>query len=510
MCRRTPRELATKSSSCGGPSRPGAKRVGVGRLVQGLHGDRHLVPHPGGERIRGHEDEVVALVELGRGHVGMADVPQDVDLARRAGGFADPEQVDRHVVARRPGLPPLVAELDPRRPAQPAKRPLQVPREVEIAPRGGHVPGRGGAPDGHPARTDPGGQRVADRGGCQWVRGDRDRDPGGGRDTRRGRRVRRHDEVEVREPGCGQPGIRVGRLDDPDADQPARVGAEVVGGVGHEQHVERGLRRADGGGGGGLANGRRVGADDPSVGDLADHPPERSQRLGPLPGRRARRRGHDPHLQRRPPERAAGDRVEQGRPVQAARPRPHEALAVRRRALPAGGPVVEHARRRLVVPEDGSSVVDQAPARGPEAKGQVDILLAVEIARVEPADGLEHIPPHQQARRRERGDLAHRCGHRAVGIVAGPDRARLRRPVDGSEPDAAVLEREVRESAPRPGARLAERVDEPRAHRRHIGRLDRLDKVAEPVRPDGLHVVVEEEDQVPATRPDGGVVGVRV
>ncbi len=163
-----------------------------------------------------------------------------------------------------------------------------------------------------------------------------------------------------------------------------------------------------------------------------------------------------------------------------------------------------------MVPEDGTSVVDQAPARGPEAKGQVDILLPVEIARVEPADGLERGPPHEQARCGQRRDLAHRCGHPTVRIVAGSDRARLRRPVDGSEPDAAVLEREVREPAPRPGARLAERVDEPRAHRRDIGRLEGLDKVAEPVRPDGLHVVVEEEDQVPATRPDGRVVGVRV
>ncbi len=163
-----------------------------------------------------------------------------------------------------------------------------------------------------------------------------------------------------------------------------------------------------------------------------------------------------------------------------------------------------------MVPEDGTSVVDQAPARGPEAKGQVDILLPVEVARVEPADGLERGPPHEQARCGQRRDLAHRGGLRPVGIAAGPDGARLRRPVDRSKPDAAMLEREVRESVPRPGACLAERVDQARAHGRHIGRLERLDKVAEPVRPDGLHVVVEEEDQVPATRPDGGVVGVRV
>ncbi len=163
-----------------------------------------------------------------------------------------------------------------------------------------------------------------------------------------------------------------------------------------------------------------------------------------------------------------------------------------------------------MVPEHGASVVDQAPARGTPVEGKVDVLLAVEIARVESTDGLERVPPHEQTRRGQRRDLAHRGGLRPVGIGAGPDGARLRRSVARGEPDATVLEREIREAAPCPRAGGDERVDQARAHGRHVGRLDGLDEMAEPVRSDRLDVVVEEEDQVPPARPDGGVVGVRV
>ena len=248
--------------------------------------------------------------------------------------------------------------------------------------------------------------------------------------------------------------------------------------------------------GGGLATTvASVGADDPGVGDLADHPPDRSQRVGPLPDRRARRRGHRSpppaapsrtcrRRSRRAGSSGTGDtptspRSARGSPPSAPGGRPGR----RARASPTRGARGRHVRR------------GQAPASGPEAKASLDILLPVEVARVEPADGLERGPPHEQARCGQRRDLAHRGGLRPVGIAAaGPDWGlACGAPSTGANQTPPCWSVRSADRFPARGPASPSGYTKQRAHGRHIGRLERLDEVAEPVRPDGLHVVVEEE-----------------
>ena len=141
--------------------RVGLEPFGVGGLVERGHRHVRRARHPRGERVRRDEHVVVAVVEGRRGQVGMADLPQDVDLVRPGRGLLETEDVDGDVVTRRDGALPGRAEVDARRMAGSLERALQCPSEVVVAPALGDAPVRDADRAGRSASSDAQSRRAS-------------------------------------------------------------------------------------------------------------------------------------------------------------------------------------------------------------------------------------------------------------------------------------------------------------------------------------------------------------
>ena len=115
-------------------ARVGPEPLWVGGLVERGHRHVRRARHPRGERVRRDEDVVVAVVEGRRGQVGMADLPQDIDLVRPGRGLLEAEDVDGDVVARRDGAFPGRAEMDARRDGPIARASAGVPERSGSRP----------------------------------------------------------------------------------------------------------------------------------------------------------------------------------------------------------------------------------------------------------------------------------------------------------------------------------------------------------------------------------------
>ena len=203
----------------------------------------------------------------------------------------------------------------------------------------------------------------------------------------------------------------------------------------------------------------------------------------------------------------AGDPVEDRVTEDARPPAVDVDLAVAGHACLVGARV-RGPRRRFVVPQGGTAVVDETAAGRPQLEAQVDVLEAVVVVRGEPVDLVEPVTADEQAgggQGRTLGDLDGRRGQR---ILARSHHARDRDRLRPVERDAVMLQREVGEVGAGPPPAAMARIDQPRADRRSVPRRQRLDHVAEPVLGDRVDVVVQEADEGAGRHLDALVVGI--
>ncbi len=141
--------------------RVGEEPLGIRGLRERIHRHRRALRHDSRERVRRDEGVVVSTIERGGRQVGVADLPQDVDLARPVVRLLIAEHVDRRILPSRPRGAPIPHESDARRVAGPLEVTLEGSGEVVVAPDVGVLPVGRTDPDGDPPRRHPGEQQLA-------------------------------------------------------------------------------------------------------------------------------------------------------------------------------------------------------------------------------------------------------------------------------------------------------------------------------------------------------------
>ena len=461
-------------------ARPRAEPVRICRLVERHDRRGRLVAHPRGEPVGRHEADVLAIVCLDPRMVGVADLPQRVDLGRARLRNGPPEDLQPHVIACDCPAAPGRFQVHAGRPVVPSQGLLNAPREMKVAPCLGERPRRDLEQDADPSPIDPAPERTRDRlvecAGA--VAGDDDRALcAAGIDRARGRVVGNEDNVVVVEPGTMHPVIG-SPVDDRHADQPERQPVEVETRIVGDDGIERSDHVGD-----------RIGRDGDGL------PAARVG--GGNEGFKSAVTGRHRELERvASPGRAPVECLAHHGPMEPRTPLSDEAIAVR--AVPRS-PLLHLqfvARGQFAVPQRGTSVVHKQTAGLAELQAQVDVLLPVVVARGEAAGRLESRSANEKTCRGKRDGVADHPRVGGKGVAAGVEWDRNRHPVVHPEANSTVLERQFGERVDARITRLATRIHQPRTHRGRAPCVPRFDEVAEPPRIDRFDIVVEQEKPV--------------
>src|SRR4051794_3119666 len=113
---------------------------------------------------------VVAVEHLGRGEVGMTDLPEKIELAAASRRLLESKDVQGDVVARADPTVPIRKEMHPSRMPGTLERPLQGTCKVIVTPAVDDLPAGNADPEAIACRGCPRCEGIADRSGATNVR----------------------------------------------------------------------------------------------------------------------------------------------------------------------------------------------------------------------------------------------------------------------------------------------------------------------------------------------------